>query len=124
MNFYTDTDEAATLAAMLATMGHVLHSTRTDGALIRAVQSVNGRMFIRCATLWQPGLDLAECHGGSGAKDAGVALAMLGDRGDQPVDFVICDDPESFAATIACCGIPLFRSDQMGEVLAVVSQNA
>lgn len=111
MKFYTDTDEALTLTALLCSMGHRLHTTQVQGKLERAARDVGCVPFVRCRTLWQPALDMAAAHGGSGAAHAAICLAMEG------VDVVLAT--EGFALTVAAVqGIPVFAPDDMG-VLAL-----
>jgi hypothetical protein len=107
MNYFTNEPDAVVLVAMLAGMGHRLHTTQVQGPLERAAM---GNALVRCRTLWQPALDAAERHGGSGAADAAVCLAMEG------VDLVVADGGFPLAVA-AIRGLPVFRSDDLAGVL-------
>lgn len=113
MNYYATHDDAATLAAMLTTMGHRLHTTQVGGPLVAAVTALGGVPFIRCRTLWEPGLERAKRLGGSGAADAAVALAMEG------ASCVIAGSEDAFAVRVAAAwGLPVFGIGQAVEVMA------
>lgn len=102
MKFYAETPESATLAAMLSTMGHVLHTIDRESEPGEAVRAVEGPIFCRVPTNWAPALDRARGN----ARDAGRLLAQDG------VDFVL-DGP-------AVVDVPVFQSSDMERVMEFV----
>lgn len=102
MRFYAHTDQSATLAAMLATMGHTLHTIDRECLPAKAVRAVEGEIFCRVPTNWKPALDRA----GGDPRLAGMLLAT------DDVDFVL-DEP-------VLPGVRVFQSSDMAGVLEFV----
>lgn len=99
MKFYAESPESATLAAILSTMGHVLHTIDRDCEPAKAVRAVEGQVFCRVPSGWAPALERAGNH-----RDAGRMLAQ------EDVDFVL-DGPVVF------CEAPVFSSGDMARVM-------
>jgi hypothetical protein len=102
MKFYAESPESATLAAILSTMGHVLHTIDRESEPGKAVHAVKGEIFCRCPTRWKPALERA----GGDERNAGRLLAQDG------VDFVL-DGP-------AVVDVPVFSSSDMARVMEFV----
>jgi len=114
MHFYANDPDCAVLTAMLAAQGHTLRTIDPDGACAKAARAAGGTVIPRVPTLWEPAMQLAARHGGSGPTAAAEAIAVLGDHGNNSVDMVLGE-------TLMDYEIVRYRSDQMGEVLGYAS---
>lgn len=92
---------------MLGLMGETVRFVSTDVDLRAACDASMVPYVPRCPTLYQRALDVAsEYTPEPTARDAALALVLLGDRFDQPVAYVLCDEPEPFVlAVCAAWGI-------------------
>lgn len=92
------------LGALFGARGFLLRSGKAKGADTAfevGCDKVRGNKLIRVATIWKPALEHAAryhpnweaCDRHAQALHARNSLVMLGDRFDDPVDFVCCWTP-------------------------------